>query len=802
MNRAAMRRQEAENGSSGGRLVAVDGRTLPLRGTTIAATARAGLGRVVLTQRFVNPYDEPLAVTYKLPLPADGAVSAFAFVAGGKRMVGEVDRRAAARERYWEAIAEGRTAALLDEERTALFTQELGNIPPRAEIEAEIVVDQKLGWIDGEGAWEWRFPTVAMARYQGAPGRVDDAADLQLDVADGPLPTRAQLELTIGDRLADGQPPRSPSHALTIGDGGAVTLAARQGVALDRDLVVRWTVATPAPGLALDVGRPAAGKPHAARAFGLMTLVPPARTQETATARPMARELCLLIDTSGSMGGEPLAQARRVLGAIVDTLGDGDSLEMIEFSSQARRWQAEPQRVTAKVRAAAQRWLAALKAGGGTEMRTGILEALAPRRADTQRQIVLVSDGAIGFEREIVHEILHRLPASSRLHTVGVGSAVNRSLTEAAARAGRGLEVIVGIGEDPERAAQRLVARTDAPLVVDLTLSGSALVAHAPMRLPDLFAGAPARVALELAAAGGELVASGRTHDGAWEQRIVVAPLAAGEGNGAVVTMFGREAVADLETRLCAGEAAEAIDAAVEKVGLEFQIATRLTSWIAAGDEPAVDPTAPSRKERIPQALPFGVSVEGLGLRASGVSVGHFTGAGVPAAPSMMRSRMVGGIAPAGSGGAPPPPSASGPAKPASLMGKLRGVFESKKLAKEPLLDSAPAPVGVGKVEPVEGSAGAASVTPRRLRGRITLRKGRDWIVEIEVDGELDWAPGSDAVVEGADGLARVHAVVVAAQTTHAGRVQAGQTLRLVLTLDGDLAGARRIEVGGLVIEV
>src|SRR6185295_18600515 len=103
------------------------------------------------------------------------------------------------------------------------------------------------------------------------------------------------------------------------------------------------------------------------------------------------------------------------------------------------------------------------------------------------------------------------LPASSRVHTVGVGSAVNRSLTMAAARAGRGLEVMTGLAEDVERAARRLVARTDAPLVVDLSVSGSALVAHAPAALPDLFAGAPALISLELRPEGGTLAVRGRT---------------------------------------------------------------------------------------------------------------------------------------------------------------------------------------------------------------------------------------------------------------------------------------------------
>ncbi|HEX4458270.1 MAG TPA: VIT domain-containing protein, partial [Polyangia bacterium] len=191
MNRPAMRCPDV-NESVGGSLVSLDGRVLPLVGTTVKASARAGIARVTLEQKFKNPHDEPLAVSYRLPLPADGAVSAFSFTAGDKRIVGEIDRRQAARDRYEEAIATGHTAALLDEERTALFTQELGNIPPHATIVAEIVVDQKLGWIDSEGAWEWRFPTVAMPRYLGATGRVADAAQLAHDVvADGPLTARA-----------------------------------------------------------------------------------------------------------------------------------------------------------------------------------------------------------------------------------------------------------------------------------------------------------------------------------------------------------------------------------------------------------------------------------------------------------------------------------------------------------------------------------------------------------------------------------------------------------------------------------
>ena len=103
--------------SNGARLVAPGGRPLPLRHAHLAAEAAGGLARTILTQRFVNPHEEPLHVTYLLPLPSDGAVSGFSFTIGETRVVGEVDTKKKARERFEDALATGRTASLLEQDR-------------------------------------------------------------------------------------------------------------------------------------------------------------------------------------------------------------------------------------------------------------------------------------------------------------------------------------------------------------------------------------------------------------------------------------------------------------------------------------------------------------------------------------------------------------------------------------------------------------------------------------------------------------------------------------------------------------
>src|SRR5262249_3758882 len=113
------------------------------------------------------------------------------------------------------------------------------------------------------------------------------------------------------------------------------------------------------------------------------------------------------------MAGQPLEQARRVVMALLEGLRESDRLELVGFASGPRRLRPEPVTVTERMREKARAWLAALCAGGGTEMRDGILEALAPIRPGAQRQVIVVTDGAVAFERDIVAPIAERLPASA-----------------------------------------------------------------------------------------------------------------------------------------------------------------------------------------------------------------------------------------------------------------------------------------------------------------------------------------------------------------------------------------------------
>lgn len=750
---------ESQAAGTGARLVSLDGRPLPLRSVTIAADAGGGLARVRLEQRFVNPYGEPLRVTYQVPLPVDGALSGYEIRIGDRRIVGEVDRVASARERFEEALVEGRTASIVEQDRANVFTQELGNVPPGAEVIAELRVDQRLSWLR-EGAWEWRFPTVVAPRYLGTDGRVADADRVIVDVADGPAGIAASASITLRDHLVDGRQPESPSHALVTteaSDGHEVTLAADgegHGLALDRDLVVRWPVAGAQLAPSLRIARPGDG-PRADSAYGLLTVVPPASGYSTPV---LPRDLIVLLDTSGSMSGAPLDQAQRAVAALIESLGDADRLELIEYSNAPRRWKRKPVNATASERQAALRWLAGLRAGGGTEMRAGVREALAPLRAGAQRQIVLITDGLVGFENEIVSTISGELPAGSRLHTVAVGSAPNRALTRPGARAGRGTEVVVDLDGDVGSAVARLLAATRAPMLTEVEVSGPAVMDHAPARLPDVLAGAPLCVAVRLRPAGGELLVRGKTADGAWQHRLLAPAVSAGTGDRALAALYAREMVEDLEMRAAAGLAEHDVDVTIERLGLEFQIATRLTSWVAIGEERTVDTTQPLRRERIPQALPHGMSAEGLGLR-HGMAVPPMLLAqavvsrGVRSAPGRSAIRASQHFI-LRSGEA----DASGDA--ASLVGLTIGSART----------------------PVQGEHPDGSPLVVALVAWLARQTGHELHLEIDLDRPVAWAPTTVEVIW-TDGSRRM-ATLIEGQTTRAGRYDAPQVLRLGLRFD------------------
>jgi Ca-activated chloride channel homolog len=629
-------------------LVAVDGRTYPLKSAQVEARAEGGIAATTFTQSYENPYQEALEVLYTMPLPANGAVTGYTIRLGERVIRGEVRRRAEAQEEYRQALVEGRTAALLEQDRADTFTQKLGCLPPGQTAQIEIEVLQPLVFLPSAGErtarWEYRFPTVVGVRYEGAPGRVPDAARLDVDRAAGEgTPVRLAARLFIADGSGSSIHPQMPGKEIDLEDcDGGVRLSLREGMRLDRDLVVRWDAAQAEVGVRLVEGK---GLPSDDGRYLLITLTPPA-----AVRKSIARDLTILIDASGSMSGKPLDRAKGVVEQLLRSLESGDRFEILAFADRVERLVPHPVDASNRNLQKALEALAKLEASGSTEMAQAITAALEPLRRDSQRQVILLSDGYIGFEGEVIGEVMRKLVPGARLHVVGIGAAPNRTLTRGAARAGRGVEILVGDDDDALAASQRLLQATVRPVLTDVVVKGAALVAQAPARAQDVLEGQPLVLLAEISAQGGDLEITGR-HAGAsgkWLRRLDIPPAqGGGETSGAPArtslplgALFGREAIEDLELQVTAagrGREAEALEGKIEALGLRHGIASRKTSLIAVSEDPTVDPRDPRRRERLAVEMPAEVSAEGAGLMAQ--SMMAFPAA--PAASFVQLARMM-----------------------------------------------------------------------------------------------------------------------------------------------------------------
>ncbi|MCP3982088.1 MAG: VWA domain-containing protein [bacterium] len=603
-----------QSGEASG-LVTVDGRTFPLRSAALRSRAEGGIAETELTQRYENPYDEALEVLYTMPLPADAAVVGYTITLGERVITGRVETVENAKQEYREALEQGRTAGLLEQHRPDTFMQKLGNIPAGEAATVEIRVLQPLAFLTGEErgpSWEYRFPSVVGVRYHGEPGRVTDAEQLDAPRADGAgTPATLELDLT----LADGDPAAlaagSPSHLLaTAGAEAGAHVSLAETPRLDRDLVVQWRAAQPDVGMRLVEGRGLDGDDGR---YGLLTITPPAAPQRT-----WARDLTILLDASGSMSGWPLECSKQLVLSLLDSLNANDRFEVLAFSNRVEHLTPTLCAGGANNVRRAKQAVEALSAGGGTEMAGALRDALKPLGPESQRQVILMTDGYIGFENEVVRNVLDGLQDRCRVHAVGVGSAPNRSLTRGVARAGRGVELFVENGETPQLAADRLLAATVDPVLTELGVSGTAVREVAPQRPRDVLAGQPIVLTVELDPNGGTVKASGMMPDGLWRRSLQVDKLTPQTTATPIPlgALFGREAVEEQETLAAAGED---VDARIEALGLRHRIATRRTSLVAVADEPSVDPKQPRRRRKLEVELPVGVSAHDVGLMPTGI---------------------------------------------------------------------------------------------------------------------------------------------------------------------------------------
>ena len=224
----------------------------------------------------------------------------------------------------------------------------------------------------------------------------------------------------------------------------------------------------------------------------LLMLLPPAQTEMIVS---VPREMIFILDTSGSMAGPSLIQAKNALSLAISRLQPQDRFNVIEFNSTTHALFDAPRPAESADVAAALHFVSGLTAQGGTEIAPALRMALDGRNDhDRVRQVVFLTDGSVGNEGELFSLISDRL-GDSLLFTIGIGSAPNSYFMTRAASMGRGTYTFIGKVEEVKEKMTNLFKKLEHPVVSGLALAAAdgsrkGLEIY-PEPLPDLYDGEP-----------------------------------------------------------------------------------------------------------------------------------------------------------------------------------------------------------------------------------------------------------------------------------------------------------------------
>jgi Ca-activated chloride channel family protein len=559
--------------------------------TTIRGSITGNVARIYVTQEFHNTADEWMDGLYVFPLAPGAAVDELEMQIGERLIQGEIRAKAEARAVFEHARREGRRASLVEQERPNLFTSSVANIAPKSSITVQIAYLESIPWRDGR--YTLRLPLSITPRYTPAVGIPDTPERV--------TPEQQVLDIEIG--LAPGFPLQSLAslhHSVDIAEmpphGQRVRLAGR-AVPADRDFELVWSpVVTP------DLHAAAFAERVGKDTYALVMLTPP-QIIETHAA---PREVLFVIDTSGSMEGPSIVQARAALLLGVERLSLRDRFNVVRFSNDATSLFDAPESVDAASRELAYRFIASLSANGGTEMRGALELALAmPMTSGFLRQVVFITDGAVGNEAELVALIRDRA-ADTRLFTVGIGAAPNAHFMLEAAAAGRGSSLFIADSAQVRERMQDLFAKLERPALVDLQLQWpGALQPELAAQVPrDLYAGDPMTIVVRLPQEpSGLLSLSGQDSGGAWLRQIPISTL---RGQAGIAKLWARERIGELSRQRRIGTQPGEIEAQILDVALAHHLVSELTSLVAVDVTPVKPIDAVARREQAPTSGPAG----------------------------------------------------------------------------------------------------------------------------------------------------------------------------------------------------
>ena len=325
----------------------------------------------------------------------------------------------------------------------------------------------------------------------------------------------------------------------------------------------------------------------------------------------LSREAIFVIDTSGSMSGNSIVQAKEALRMALNRLSPSDSFNVIQFNSYANALFRSSRQATRKNIKDAIRYVSQLKSDGGTEMISALELALGGSTVDYNRvrQVFFITDGSVGNESALFSYIKKNL-GRSRLFTVGIGSAPNSYFMRKAAEFGRGTFTFIGYAYEVKEKMTALFAKLESPVVTGIEFDwNGAYAEHWPKQVPDLYLGDPIVVVAKLRNLYGQVRVSGQRGTTPWQLDFA---LKGGRTESGIDRLFARRKIASLTASIAGGADSRRVRQQIIGLGITHHLVTRHTSLVAIEKMVSRPEGTAVESSALPPNLPKGWLYQGV----------------------------------------------------------------------------------------------------------------------------------------------------------------------------------------------
>jgi Ca-activated chloride channel family protein len=463
--------------------IVADCRFIPLRHSVLTGRVAGPLANLTLTQTFgfsAAQSQKTIEALYRFPLPGDAAVTGVTVRFGDVEICALLKERVEAEAEYEAAKQQGRQAAMTSRESPDVFTLRVAGIRPDQDVVIQASYVQ-LAREETGGAWSLRVPLTTAPRYT----RSDETGSRHADGQPLALLRDPGHRFSLNLRLDGATGIRSETHTLVVTDTGGtsqVTLAGGE-VLPDRDLVLIWKAKTEGHRPALRLFTHAEPDAPESPLYFLAQVAPP----QAKALEPMAREVILLVDHSGSMEGAKWQAADWAVIRFLSSLTERDSFALGLFHNSTRWFKDWPTSATSKTIQEAINFLKHHRDSGGTELGVALEQGLhlpfagageVARTGDVSRHILLITDAEVsdaGRILRLAEEAARATPEKRRrVSVLCIDAAPNSFLATELAERGGGISRFLTSSpeaEDITTALDTMLEEWSAPVLVGMRLT-------------------------------------------------------------------------------------------------------------------------------------------------------------------------------------------------------------------------------------------------------------------------------------------------------------------------------------------